>query len=117
MTTPLLKRGRRLATRALQLALAAAFLFPAGVVRADEPTGVVHGTPGTPARTTYSAETFQQLERLDDPALEPQKAGHRRHERHHHYHERRFSGAEIVLLIILFPLGLIVLIIVLADDD
>jgi hypothetical protein len=117
MTTP---HTRRLATRILQLLLAATLLLPTAA-SAGESTRIVQATAGTPAPATYSAETFKELERLDDPTLEPRRAGHRGHERHRYHDHDGFSGGEIaltvVLLIVLFPIGLIVLIVLVVDHD
>ncbi len=122
MTTRLPTSRRRLVARLLQLALAAAFILPAGVARADETPRVARGTTRTSARTTYSADTFRELERLDDPTLDSKRGGYRHHGGHggRHYHDGYgLSGGEVVLsvilLIIVFPIGLIVLIVLLAD--
>ncbi len=121
MTTHLLMSRRRLIARVLQLLLAAVFILPAGVARADETPRVAQGTTRSSAQTTYSADTFRELERLDDPTLDSKRGGYRHRGGHggRHYHDGYFSGGEIVLctilLIIVFPIGLIVLIVLLAD--
>jgi hypothetical protein len=105
----------RLGRRLFQLALAGAMLFPATLARAEDPTPVARATTSSKIAEVYPEQIFEDLKRAEDPELANQRAGYR----HEHY-RHELSGGEIVLcvllLIFLFPIGVIVLIVLLCTD-
>jgi hypothetical protein len=98
-----------------QLALAGAMLLPATLARAGDTTPPARTTTQTSSAGTYPKSVFDELKRVEDPTLQSQRAGYR----HDHY-GHRWSTGEIVLvvllLIFLFPIGVIVLIVLILSD-
>jgi len=103
--------------RVLNLVVAATLLLPATLACAGEPAaGESRRTTETAAAGSSPSAVFDELKQVSDPALESQRAGYRHY---HHWHEGHGGGAYIftvILLIIFFPIGLIVLIVLILTD-
>jgi hypothetical protein len=109
--------AKRYVRHMLRSIVAAAMLLPATLARAGEPTAV--GARATTEASTAApnpSAVFDDLKQASDATLESQRAGYRHY---HHWHEGHGGGAyvlTVILLIIFFPIGLIVLIVLICTD-